>query len=484
MRDGNNMALSFQDKIRPVATSNLSFKDKIKPIAKIPVESGRTEDTGIIGDALKTLIFKPAVRFGQVIGTPIAKALGATPEGIERASNAPVEIPIGDERKITIEPQKALGQGGGTQIFSDALKSATYLAPYGKIAGGATKLASNVLGQGVARIAGGVAAGVAGGYAVDVSQNLDEMPEVTGETFMPGFATLIGGLSGGVLEAGVIGLEKLTQGARSLGKELELQSFKLTPTQKTNLGSKLDEMVDFSSKNIPSGTPEQRFAYADDLYEAYEENLQFFLETVAKENRLSTSVQKSTLVRQLNSLKGAYKYDRDAQAIYKQIDDAILTLKNQYKGETIPVDKLNIFKRSTFKNAYNKAGSKVLDTVEHDIGDAVKVAIERATKGGMIGDKSVGQFNKEYGNIIQLRKLLKLAQNRPELGFTKRITARIIAGIIGNALGGVPGIIGAEFIAEPIAKGIAGTQAKTNIARKLMEVKPKQIGSVIQRLRP
>lgn len=479
------MALSFQDKIRPVATtSKLSFADKIKAVVKEAPTSGREEDTSIVGDALKTLIFKPAVRLGQVIGTPIAKALGATPEGIERASNAPVEIPLGDERKITIEPQKAIREGGASQIFSDALKSATYLAPYGKIAGGATKLASNVVGQGASRIAGGVAAGAAGGYAVDVSQNLDEQKEMTAKAFMPGFATLIGGLSGGVLEAGVVGLEKLTRGARELGKELETQSFKLTPTQKTNLGSKLDEMVDFSSKNIPSGTPEQRFAYADDLYEAYEENLQFFLETVAKENRLSTSVPKSTLVRQLHSLKGAYKYDRDAQAIYKQIDDAILTLKNQYKGDTIPVDKLNIFKRSTFKNAYNKAGSKVLDTVEHDIGDAVKVAIERAVKGGTIGDKSIAQFNNEYGNLIQLRKILKLAQNRPELGFTKRITSRIIAGIIGNALGGVPGIIGAELLVDPVATGIAGTATKTGVARKLMDVKPKQIGSVIQRLRP
>ena len=456
-------------------------------------------ERGIVGSAINTLLVRPAARFAEAVGR--TGILGQTIKtGYEEVQGQPQELKLpGAERAIgTVEPQKNLGEGGATQIFSNALESATYLAPYGKIAGGASTVARTLgAGEKVARVAGGVVAGATGGYATDVSQNLEQQKEIKANAFVPGFATILGGLTGGLLEGAGIGLEKLTAGAKAYGRELEEQTFKLTPTQRTNLGSKLDELTDFSAKKIPAGTPEQRLSYADDLTEAYEENLQSFLETIAKEKRLSTSIDKNTFFRQLRAIKGQYKYDRDALAISKQIDDVIELIQKNYTdkisygsgklkrtSDVIPVDKLNIFKRSTYKNAYNKAGNKVLDTVEHDIGDAARIAIERATKGGKIGDKLVGDFNREYGNLIQIKKLLKLAAGRPELGFTKRITSRIIGGLIGYGLGGIPGVVGGELLGEPIAGAIAGTATKTGVARRLMEVTPKKVGSVIQRLRP
>lgn len=440
--------------------------------------------SGLFSDALKTLIVKPAVRLGQAVGALGAKAVGVPQERIDQALATPVQVPITSSQGITIEPQKPFEQGGASQIASDALKSATYLAPYGKVAGAAAK-GAEVLGasEAVGRVIGGATAGATGGYAGDVSQNLKDNGKVTGASFVPGFATLLGGLTGGAIEGGGVLAEKLTAGAKAYGKELEQQVLKLTPAQKTALGGKLDELTKFSLDNIPAGTPEERFTYAQDLKDHYESNLQFFLDTVSKENRGSTSISKDTFVRQLNAIKGTYKYDRDAEAVYKQIDDAVTTIKGQYPGDTIPVNKLNIFKRSTYQNAYNKAGSKVIDTVEHDIGDAARVAIERATKGGTIGDLSVGDFNAEYGNLIQLTKLLKLAANRPELGFTKRITSRVVGGLIGQAVGGgIPGIIGGELLGEPIASKVAGTATKTAVARKLQNIEPKQIGSIIQKI--
>lgn len=455
-------------------------------------------ESGIVGSALNTLLVRPAARFAEAVGRT-----GLLGENIKTGyesmvgQNQEIKLP-GAQRAIgTVEPQKALGEGGATQIFSNALESATYLAPYGKIAGAGTNVASKVLGNTASRIAGGVLAGATGGYATDVAQKLEQDKEIRANAFVPGFATLLGGVSGGLLEGAGVGLEKLMAGAKTYGRELEEQTFKLTGPQKRDLGAKLDELTDFSAKKIPAGTPEQRLTYADDLTEAYEENLQSFLDTIAKEKRLSTSIDKNTFFRQLRSIKGKYKYDRDALAISKQIDEVIDLVNKNYTDtisygsgklkkttNVIPVNKLNIFKRSTYKNAYNKAGNKVLDNVEHDIGDAARVAIERATKGGMIGDKSVGVFNREYGNLLQIKKLLKLAAGRPELGFTKRITSRIIGGLIGYGLGGIPGVVGGELLGEPIASMVAGTQAKTGMARRLLEIKPKQIGSVIQRLRP
>jgi hypothetical protein len=488
--DGNPTQSDIEEMATKLGIGQTKIPVQPKPL---PEPSGTG---GIVTDALKTLVVKPAVRLGQAIGTPIARALGASDEGIQKAIEMPVFLPIGKSGYgINVEPQKAIGEGGATQIFSDALKSATYLAPYGRIAGAGIKGATALgLGKGASRIAGGILAGATGGYGVDVSQSLDQGD--SGKAFIPGFATLVGGVTGGLLEGGVVGLEKATQRAQTLSKELEQETFKLTPAQKTKLGSKLDEITDFSTKNIPAGKPEERLAYADDLYEHFEEQLQKGLEqktidpTVIEfktgKPRITPTytVNKQTLINQFNSIKGAYKYDRDAEAIYKQIDGAINTIKNQYKGEQIPVDKLNIFKRSTYQNAYNKAGDKVMDFVEHDIGDVTRIAIERATKGLRIAGKSVGEFNREYGNLIQLRKILKTASGRPELNFTKRIVARIIGGILGHALGGFAGLLGGELVAEPIANKVAGTATKTGVAKNLMNIKPKQIGSVIQRLRP
>lgn len=454
-----------------------------KPVTSPVAEQPAQEKTGLIADAAKTLIIKPAVRFAQAIGTPIAKALGATEEGIQRAQDATYNVPFDQKGgTVNIEPQKALGEGGATQIFTDALKSASYLAPYGKIAGTAAKLTTPALGQAAGRIAGGVAAGSLGGYTTDVANNIDQNKKITGDVFKPGFATILGGLTGGVLEGGAALIDSVSAGAKAYGKELEEQTLKLTPAQRTKLGSKLDEITDFSIEKIPSGNPEQRLEYAKDLIDDYESNLQFFLDSVSSEGRASTSVKKDTLLRQLRAIKGAYKYERDADAIAGQIDSVINTLNKQYAGDLIPVNKLNIFKRSTYQNAYNKAGDKVLDYVEHDIGDAVRVAIERATKGGTIGGKDVGQFNREYGNLLQLTKLLKLSAGRPELNFFKRITSRVIGGLIGNAAGGIPGIVGGELLAEPIANTAFGTASKSALAKKLQGVKPTNIGSPLQKI--
>ena len=483
----------FSDLIPNKKANYGAFSDLIpgavKPVVKNPAITPKPtpqtlpEPSGIIGgmfaDVLKTLVVKPAVRFGQAIGTPIARALGASEEGIKRASEAQVSLPIGKSGvAINVEPQKAIGEGGTTQIFSDAFKSATYLAPYGKIAGGASKLASMAgAGQGLSRIVGGVAAGATGGYGVDVAQGLDSGEKA--KAFIPGFATIIGGLTGGALEGGAVGLEKITQNASTLAKQFEQDTFKLTPAQKTKLGAKLDDITNFSIKEIPSGSPKQRFAYADDLYEHYEENFQKAI------TNKPLFIDKNTAIKQMEVIKGEYQFDRDAEAIFKQIDGAIRTIKTQYPTDKIPVDKFNIFKRTTYQSAYNKAGDKVLDTVEHDIGDIARSLIEKATKEVQVMGKGVADFNKDYGNLIQLRKILRIAEGREGVtGLTKRLTVRIMGALIGSSLGGIPGMIAGEVAAEPITNQVAGAKVKTSIAKKLSSVVPRTIGSVIQRLRP
>ncbi len=468
------------------------------PVSAQTVSSSNASSQGFfadaLGDAVKALVVKPAARLSEAVGRTgiLGNTIKQGYEDMSQGNSQTINFP---GTSIDISNQKAFGQGGGAQIASDALKSASYLAPYGKIGAGTASLVGRTLAPGVAggveagvantlansikaRVASGVITGATGGYLTDVSNHL-ESKGITPSAFVPGFATILGGVTGGVLEGGAASIDKISGGAQAYSKELEQQSFKLTPTQKSKLAPKLDELSKFSMEKIPSGTPEERYNFAKDLYDHYEENLQKALSSSDTE-----VVNKTKFIESLQSLKDSYKYDRDSEALAKQIDSAVSHIQKTYPGDAIPVDKLNVFKRSTYQNAFNKAGDKVSDVVEYDIADMARSAIEKATKKVTVDGQSISEFNREYGNLIQLKKILKLAQGRPEMGFTKRIVSRIIGGLVGHSLGGLPGLVGGELIAEPIGNKVAGTGTKTAMAKKFSTVKPTNIGLVSQRLRP
>jgi hypothetical protein len=259
---------------------------------------------------------------------------------------------------------------------------------------------------------------------------------------------------------------KITGASDSIANSLESSSLKFTPTQKINLGSKLQDVVDYNTKNGIKGTPEARYSKITQNYNALEDTLQ----STIKENP-NITVPKQTVLDQLEAIKKNYANDRDVTGIEKQIDDAISVLKRQ--PDNIPLDNLNQLKRSTFKGAYNNTGLKVSDVVEFDIGDVLKTNLENSLSqaGVKVGGKTLEEFNKEYGTVITSRKLLKMAQGKPQLGFYGNLTSRVLGGIIGGAVGGgIPGEIAGTLIAPTIATGLAGTTAKTYAASLL---KPK-----------
>jgi hypothetical protein len=221
------------------------------------------------------------------------------------------------------------------------------------------------------------------------------------------------------------------------------------------------------------GTPQARLSKVDDIYESTEDTLQKYL------NSSDKTVNKNKLLEELNGLKLKYQNERDVLAVEKQIDSVIDTIKSKYQDE-IPVARLNDFKRSTYKNAYNKAGDKVLDTVEHDIGDVAKINIESATKGDLINGKDISEFNKEYGNIINARKLLKIAEGRKQIGIIGRLVTMGIASSIGSAVGGpVGGAIGFA-VANPVAEGLAGTFTRSLLEKGLIDASRLPAGEIEQ----
>jgi hypothetical protein len=135
--------------------------------------------TPIAKEAAKTLLVQPAARTAEAVTRTAFPESQAT-KGYEAMSEEGQPQNIGG---FEVPQVKAFGEGGGKQIAGEALNAATYLVPYGKVAGVAGKVAGKTAGQ--------VAAGALGGYTQDVAQGLTEGESVP-EAVIPGAGTAIG----------------------------------------------------------------------------------------------------------------------------------------------------------------------------------------------------------------------------------------------------------------------------------------------------
>lgn len=256
-----------------------------------------------------------------------------------------------------------------------------------------------------------------------------------------------------------------------LANKLETLNLRLTPVQKTNLGSRLDAVTDFIRKNDIVGSPQTRFEKVTEIYNGMERKLQNFL---AKNSSLS--VPRSKIVQELEDLKTLYRSDRDFGSISRQIDEAKALLEKNYPSE-VRLTRLNKLKRSTYEGAYSRTGNnKVLDDVEHAIGDVFRKNIEKATDGLVVDGLPISGFNKEYGTIITARKLLKTAAGRPEIGLVGRIISTIIGTSIGAATGGVAGGAIGTAVGQNIGGLVAGTGVRSGLANLLTRAETASAG--------
>lgn len=260
------------------------------------------------------------------------------------------------------------------------------------------------------------------------------------------------------IKAGV----KVAKGADELAYAIEKTNLRLSPVQKTALGEKLRKITDYTSKF--TGNSKQRLTKVQQEIELSENKLQSFFRNIAK----GKTVNKAELVQDLTNIKSKYAFNRDIITIEKQIDGAIKTISRF--GRDIPVDKLNIFKRTTFKNAYNQAGTKVLNDVEFEIADVVKSKLENAVKGLKVDGKDIALFNRNYGTQIEAGKLLRIAAGRPEVGAFGKLIGALAGGTVGATVAGPAGAAAGVLIAPTLGRVVAGTAVRGAIGRGLRKL--------------
>lgn len=145
-------------------------------------------------DAFNSTIGTYATRFGQLAGNIIAPMLGASKEGIQRANEQSVDLPLG---LGTVEPQKG-GMAGAKQIGGQALKTASYLIPGAEAEG----VAGHGIGSGALEgLKIGAQAGALGGAGNSLEQG-GNTSDVIGSGLKGGFE---GAIAGGVI-GGATGL--------------------------------------------------------------------------------------------------------------------------------------------------------------------------------------------------------------------------------------------------------------------------------------
>lgn len=340
------------------------------------------------------------------------------------------------------------------QTLRQALEAKGFAEKLGKttgdigtfIAGGNLASAGTVGAGKLAQIGGQVASDV----AVTAAQqgNLDG----TGKQ-----ALLTAGLSSVPLVGPVLGKLGTGKIADNIAKNIEKINLRLTPTQKVNLGSRLDEVTSFLSKEKIVGNPVERLEKVNKLYNQFETKIQDVLK--------SKGVQytKEQLVKSVDSIPEQYLSEIDNPAVYNQMKKEV----NQFKrfiqdqpNELIDASRVNQFKRTFASNARNKAGDVVTNEAREAMSDGIYNLLKKDVP-------ELEILNQEYAPLIISRKLLKVASGRGELGLVGNLVSTGVGASLGTALGGPVGAAAGAIAGQKLGQTVAGTKVRSLVGSKV-----------------
>lgn len=368
----------------------------------------------------KYSVAPPKKSLGQRVldaGTAVAKFIGA--EGISEQFGA-------DIAQLQAEPDAK------RYVEFPSLK---------KVVGSAAQTGANFIpGAGVgAKVATKVGAGAATGYAADVGSKLQDDADVI-DAAQPGVATVVGAVL--PVLGKITGLSNTEKATGNVAKKLEELNMRLTPVEKQNLIRDGKNISGFLAENKIVGTPAQRYATVNILYEEAEKNV----EKVIADAKLM--VPKKQVMEEIAKIPDQYidnlsEYD----GVVSKVERVLKTLQTNY-GDEIPAEVINTIKRNEWKNAYSKSGSEVVNEVSNDIGGILKGILDENIEG-------LNAINQEYGKIIAARRILFKAASRGQTGLLGKAAGLVAGTALGGAVAGPGGAAVGAFVGPQLTNAIS-----------------------------
>jgi len=260
----------------------------------------------------------------------------------------------------------------------------------------------------------------------------------------------------------------LGQGFSGMQDALEQANLRLTPTQATNLGSKVNNITSFISDNLPIGSPEGRYGAITNITNNMEDTLQATLRD--NPNVAALTVPKAQVIAQLEALPEAFKDDPASYPLAKrQIAEAAKAI-DETQPDEIPLSQLNKIKRSYSGNAFDQLGVKLKSEVKLAISSVPRTLIEDTLKNnseeialptklqplfGGAESVPIKQFNKVYGTVLDTKTFLKLAANKAESGLVGRALSGTAGAAVGSVMGGPIGAAVGAGVGEGVASRFA-----------------------------
>lgn len=267
----------------------------------------------------------------------------------------------------------------------------------------------------------------------------------------------------GAITAGLSGaLSGLASVLPKAAKNIQKVSLRLTPANQRDLGTKIDDVVDFLNREKISGTPKARTSKVASMLDDAED----VISDVLNSDIGKRTINKSELLDDISRLRDNYVNDRDFAAINRQLDSLIDQMNAQF-ADDIEVAALNEFKRSTQKGAFNKAGEKILDDIEFAVSNKVYDAISDAIPEATFAGKTLREFNKEYSTLITAKKLLEAAESRRQAGPMLRLISGLAAGTA-TAMSG-PGVLASPLAAVGASTGVEELAKYRNVLAPILK---------------
>ena len=261
---------------------------------------------------------------------------------------------------------------------------------------------------------------------------------------------------------GKIGVGK---NAENIATNIEKMNLRLSPLDSAKLAKSGDEVASFLSKQKISGTPEQRFAKIDELYNQFENKIQKSLtETTDVAKRVKYS--KEEIIQSIKKLPDEFLSEANDPQVYNQLTkdvDTFTEFIKKQKGDFIDASKLNQYKRTYAKSARNKAGDVVMNDAREALSDGLYNLILK-------DNKELQKINKEYSKVILGRKLLGKALGRNEVGLIGNLIGMSTGAALGTAVGGPLGAAAGFTVGPKIGKVIAGTRTRSFLGSKIQSL--------------